>query len=79
MDATTSSASATSQSDNSMVTKDADMDNSLDMFDITTSRDEVVTVDHGNEIIPYGGRGGRFFDASKSDNLWERTDVLAGK
>lgn len=60
-------------------------DNSLDRWERPTSKDkgdqhEIIE----NEIVPNVGRGSRIYDMERSEevtseNLWERTEVLAGK
>lgn len=67
--------------------KDREEDNSLDEKDVPTSTTiEPVdpTNENNNEIVPVDGRGSRFYNMGKpeevtSENLWERTEVLAGK
>lgn len=69
------------------VTKDAEEDNSLDERDLTTAktnRDEFEEKEINNEILNEYGRGSRMIDTEPStdvtsENLWERTEVLAGK
>lgn len=65
--------------------KETDGDNSLDRWERTTSkandnRYEIIE----NEIVYRDGRGSRMYDKGHADevtseNLWERTEVLAGK
>ncbi|XP_041649563.1 syndecan-2-like [Cheilinus undulatus] len=63
----------------------ADEDNSLDSWDVTTpksSEDEVLIKEEDNEIVARDGRGSRIYDLDSpdevtSENLWERTEVLA--
>lgn len=65
--------------------KETDGDNSLDRWERTTfkandNRYEIIE----NEIVPSNGRGSRMYDKGHpkevtSENLWERTEVLAGK
>lgn len=69
------------------VAKDTDEDNSLDEKDVPTpknSGDEVQIKEVENEILAEDGRGSRMYemdppDKVTSENLWERTEVLAGK
>lgn len=69
------------------VTKETNEDNSLDRWDVPTpktSGDEVVISEiDDNEILAKDGRGSRLHELSPeevtSENLWERTEVLAGK
>lgn len=69
------------------VTQDADEDNSLDKWDVSTpkdSGDEVLIKDIDNEVLGTDGRGSRMYEMDSpkevtSENLWERTEVLAGK
>lgn len=69
------------------VDKDREEDNSLDEKDVPTSttiEDVDPTNENNNEIVPIDGRGSRFYNMGKpeevtSENLWERTEVLAGK
>lgn len=68
-----------------IVPKETDEDNSLYRWERPTSKDngdqhEIIE----NEIVPNSGRGSRIYDKERpekvtSQNLWERTDVLAGK
>lgn len=68
-----------------IVPKETDGDNSLDRWQRPTSKDngdqyEIIE----NEIVPGVGRGSRIYDNGRpeevtSENLWERTEVLAGK
>lgn len=68
-----------------IVPKETDGDNSLDRWQWPTSKDngnqyEIIE----NEIVPSNGRGSRIYDKERSEevtseNLWERTEVLAGK
>lgn len=68
-------------------TKDSEEDNSLDERDLTTAktnRDEFEEKEINNEILNEYGRGSRMIDTEPStdvtsENLWERTEVLAGK
>lgn len=61
-------------------------DNSLDDLDVSTtkgSEDEVLIEKEDNEIVVKDGRGSRRYDMDTaeevtSENMWERTDVLAG-
>lgn len=60
-------------------------DNSLDRWERPASKDkgdqhEIIE----NEIVPNVGRGSRIYDMERpeevtSENMWERTEVLAGK
>lgn len=66
------------------VTKDTEEDNSLDKWDVSTPKDseDVQIVDFENEILAENGRGDRIYDVDSpeevtSENLWERTEVLA--
>ncbi|XP_060905412.1 syndecan-3-like [Labrus mixtus] len=60
-------------------------DNSLDSLDISTpkgSSDEVQISENDNEIVGKEGRGSRIYEMDSpeevtSENLWERTEVLA--
>lgn len=69
------------------VTKESDEDNSLDRWDVTTpkdSGDEVWTNEFENEILAKDGRGSKLYELDSpeqvaSENMWERTEVLAGK
>ncbi|XP_028282193.1 syndecan-2-like [Parambassis ranga] len=57
-----------------------DKDNSLDEGDVTPHKDETVINQIDNEILVKVGRNGRLYDSHEqvtSENLWERTDVLA--
>lgn len=71
----------------SVVNKDREEDNSLDEKDVPTSttiEDVDLTKKNDNEIVPVDGRGSRIYNMGKpeevtSENLWERTEVLAGK
>lgn len=64
---------------------DREEDNRLDEKDVptsTTTEDVDRANENNNEIVP--GRGSRFYNMGKpeevtSENLWERTEVLAGK
>lgn len=67
-----------------IVPKETDGDNSLDRWQRPTTKDngdqyEIIE----NEIVPGNGRGSRIYDGRPeevtSENLWERTEVLAGK
>lgn len=67
-----------------IVTKDTDGDNSLDRWDRPTPKyneDQYDIIE--NEIVPSNGRGSRIYDKRPeeviSENLWERTEVLAGE
>ncbi|XP_073342176.1 uncharacterized protein [Pagrus major] len=65
-------------------TKETDEDNSLDMWDVSTTKnigDEDSKVDK-NENVGKDGRGSRIYEIEPpeevtSENLWERTEVLA--
>ncbi|XP_044063876.1 syndecan-2-like isoform X2 [Siniperca chuatsi] len=67
------------------VTKDTDKDKSLDRWDVPTpkdSGDEVPIKKGENDVLAKDGRGSRIYemDSTKemtSENLWERTEVLA--
>lgn len=66
--------------------KGSEEDNSLDEKDVPTSTtiEDVNLNENENEIVPIDGRGSRFHNMGKpeevtSENLWERTEVLAGK
>lgn len=69
------------------VAKDTDEDNIVDKKDLPTpknSGDEVQIKEVENEILAEDGRGSRMYemdspDEVTSENLWERTEVLAGK
>lgn len=69
------------------VIKDISEDNSLDSLDDSATKnreDEVLIVQDENEIVPNNGRGSRMYDMEApeevtSENMWERTEVLAGK
>ncbi|KAM6995345.1 uncharacterized protein LKV04_007574 [Tautogolabrus adspersus] len=60
-------------------------DNSLDSLDVSTtkgSKDEVRLRENDNEIVAEDGRGSRIYEMDSpeevtSENLWERTEVLA--
>lgn len=65
------------------VTKDTEEDNSLDRWDVSTPKDieDVQIVEFENGIM--AGNGVRIYDVDSpeevtSENLWERTEVLAG-
>ncbi|XP_070692062.1 syndecan-2-like [Pempheris klunzingeri] len=66
-------------------TKDADEDNSLDWWDVSTPKDSGVNIqiqEIDNEIVAEDGRGSRIYEMDSpeevtSENLWERTEVLA--
>lgn len=68
------------------ITKETDEDNSLDRWDSSTpkiSGDELTEEDK-NDILAIDGRGSRMYEIERpeevtSENLWERTEVLAGK
>nr|XP_020464142.1 syndecan-2-like isoform X2 [Monopterus albus] len=76
---TLSSTSATS------VTKESDEDNSLERWNVSTpkdSGDESLTKEPDNEIVLKDDRGGRLYNMDSpeevtSENIWERTEVLA--
>ncbi|XP_051262496.1 syndecan-2 [Dicentrarchus labrax] len=65
------------------VTKDTDEDNSLDRWDATTPKDNGDGfLMSENEILVKNGHGGRLYEMDSpkevsSENLWERTEVLA--
>lgn len=69
------------------VTKDTNKDNSLDRWDVSTPKqpeEEVQMKEAENEILAKDGRGSRRYEIDPpeevtSENLWERTEVLAGK
>lgn len=69
------------------VTNESDEDNSLDRWDVSTTKDggdEVLTNEFENEILAKDGRGSKLFELDTpeqvaSENIWERTEVLAGK
>lgn len=69
------------------VTKDTDKDNNLDRWDVSTPKDidnKVQTEEAENEILAKDGRGSRIYEMDSpkevtSENMWERTEVLAGK
>lgn len=71
----------------SVVDKEREEDNSLDEKDVPTSttNEDVDLIDkNDNEIVPVDGRGSRIYNMGQpeevtSENLWERTEVLAGK
>lgn len=75
----------TSFSTDIIVPKETDEDNSLDRWERPTSKDngdkhEIIE----NEVVPNNGRGSRRYDMERpeevtSENLWEKTEVLAGK
>lgn len=75
----------TSFSTDVTVPKETDEDNSLDRWERPTSKDsgdqsEIIE----NEIMHNNGQGSRLYDRERpekvtSENLWERTEVLAGK
>ncbi|KAK9513529.1 hypothetical protein VZT92_027055 [Zoarces viviparus] len=59
-------------------------DNSLDSWDVSTPNnrgDEVLIEQVENEILPENGRGGKYEmnapEEVTSENMWERTEVLA--
>lgn len=61
-----------------------DKDNSLDRWDVSTPKnrgDEVLIEQVENEILPENGRGRKYEMAAPeevtSENMWERTEVLA--
>lgn len=68
-------------------TEGTEEDNSLDLWDITTPKvtlDKINTKGVENEIVAVDGRDSRFYEAEApkevtSENLFERTEVLAGK
>lgn len=63
----------------------AEEDNSLDGFGILKTNEgdkKDLMEENGNEIVAVDGRGSRMFDVESpeevtSENMWERTDVLA--
>lgn len=67
------------------VAKEADEDNRLDRIDVTktkSSGDEVQIKE--DDVLLEGGRDSRIYDMDSpkevtSENLWERTEVLAGE
>lgn len=67
------------------VAKEADEDNRLDRIDVTetkSSGDEVQIKE--DDVLLEGGRDSRIYDVDSpkevtSENLWERTEVLAGE
>ncbi|XP_034083619.1 syndecan-2-B-like [Gymnodraco acuticeps] len=67
------------------VIKDISEDNSLDSLDDSATKnrdDEVLIGQDENEIVPNNGRGSRMYDMEApeevtSENMWERTEVLA--
>lgn len=69
------------------VNKETDEDNSLDRWDNPTpknSEEDVQLTDVENEIVALDGRGSRIYELGSpgevtSENVWERTEVLAGK
>lgn len=61
---------------------DKDEDNSLVEVDATINKDETVIKQIDNEILVEVSRNGRLYNSQEqvtSENMWERTDVLAGK
>lgn len=81
-----SESTATEFSIDVSVTKDADEDNSLDRWDDSTAKDikdEVLIKNDVNDELAMDG-GGRIYELDDpeevtSENMWERTEVLAGK
>ncbi|KAK5862555.1 hypothetical protein PBY51_017937 [Eleginops maclovinus] len=67
------------------VIKDISEDNSLDTWDDSTtknSKDDVQIKKEDNDIVPNNGRGSRRYNNGApeevtSENMWERTEVLA--
>ncbi|TNN02366.1 syndecan-2-like isoform X1 [Takifugu flavidus] len=66
-----------------IVPEETDGDNSLDRWQLPTPKDDGDQHKHiENEIVPSNGRGSRIYDSQRpeevtSENLWERTEVLA--
>lgn len=75
----------TSLSTDIIVPKETDEDNSLDRWEKPTPTDNVDQYEIiENEIVPNNGRGSsrhgnKHSEEVTSENLWERTEVLAGK
>lgn len=68
------------------VTRESDLDNSLDRWTVATkdSGVEVLTKDFENEILAKDGRDSKLYELDSpeqvtTENMWERTEVLAGK
>lgn len=66
------------------ITKETDEDNSLDSWDISTPKidGDDLSVEDRNDILAIDGRGSKMYvppEEVTSENLWERTEVLAGK
>lgn len=68
-----------------IVPEETDGDNSLDRWQLPTPKDDGDQHKHiENEIVPSNGQGSRIYDSQRpeevtSENLWERTEVLAGE
>lgn len=65
------------------VTKDADKDNELDDSTDKVIEEDIVRQDV-NEVLAVDDRGRKTYDVADpeqvtSENMWERTEVLAGK
>lgn len=61
-----------------------DKDNSLDTWDVSTPKNRGDEVQVENDILAENARGNRIYDMGSpedvtSENMWERTEVLAGK
>lgn len=75
----------TSFSTDVIVPQETDEDNSLDRWERPTTKDNGDQFEiTDNEIVPNNGRGSRIYDMQRpeevtSENLWERTEVLAGQ
>ncbi|XP_068591402.1 syndecan-2-like [Cebidichthys violaceus] len=79
-----SETTATKSGTDITVINHTDKDNSLDRWDVSTPKnrgDEVLIKQVENEILPENGRGRKYEMAAPeevtSENIWERTEVLA--
>ncbi|XP_068426804.1 syndecan-2-B-like [Clinocottus analis] len=64
------------------VSDHTDEDNSLHRWDVATTQNNGADVHFENEILPKNGRGSRIYEIDSpeevtSENMWERTEVLA--
>ncbi|KAM8736010.1 uncharacterized protein AB9X84_024239 [Acanthopagrus schlegelii] len=64
------------------ITQETDEDNSLDSWDVSTPKidGDDLSVEDRNDILAIDGRGSKMYvppEEVTSENLWERTEVLA--
>ncbi len=66
------------------VSEDTNEDNNLDKWDVSTTKDSGNEVLIDDTVLANNGRDSRMYELDSpkevtSENMWERTEVLAGK